>query len=259
MASGDAPPLCEHRPARVNPDASLFVGRRVLAPAIAAVGRHAGVRPAGLLDSAPRHGAGSRAGAPSRSRSHSRSGPDHSDGRCAPARRSARTRTIGAIRHSPPHSTSRQTLDNAAQRRHKGTATLPMRHSQEEGPGFCQEFARAFVFLGNPPSIAQPSLASHTGRHSRHNESFTRRRRSPSLKRIHDTRTHPTAAPARAGTGSMAGCPKSQRITRIYIAVNRRSNWPGAHPPLQPFLIGARVGSHNRPACSGIRPAALPV
>ena len=194
MASGDAPPLCEHRPARVNPDASLFVGRRVLAPAIAAVGRHAGVRPAGLLDSAPRHGAGSRAGAPSRSRSHSRSGPDHSDGRCAPARRSARTRTIGAIRHSPPHSTSRQTLDNAAQRRHKGTATLPMRHSQEEGPGFCQEFARAFVFLGNPPSIAQPSLASHTGRHSRHNESFTRRRRSPSLKRIHDTRTHPTAA-----------------------------------------------------------------
>ncbi len=66
--------------------------------------------------------------------------------------------TVESIRsaRSPPCS-PRAALDNAANCGHKGKrkrVLMPREHV--EGPGFCQESARAFVYPASAPSIAQP-------------------------------------------------------------------------------------------------------
>jgi len=50
-------------------------------------------------------------------------------------------------------------LDNAAQRWHKGRAKRALPREHAEGPGFCHELARAFVYSAFTPRIAHYALA----------------------------------------------------------------------------------------------------
>ncbi len=154
VACWNAPPLCRHRHRRGNPDASLFVLHGACAHAIGAAGPHAGSRHDGLPGNARRRACASHAAASRRSPRRSKSDPDHSGGRYAPARHTGRTHTSDAIRRAPPCTVFPD-----------GNWTTPCKtRIKARRPCPCGD--RMKKARGSVRNLSGPSLFGHPGQHS---------------------------------------------------------------------------------------------
>ena len=123
------------------------------------------------VGSAERHAATTRAGVAVHIPPRSSGCPGRNYCRCVPAARSARSCTADSSSGLPSCERAREPLDNAAQCWHKGRAKRALPREHAEGPGFCHELARAFVYSASTPRIAQCVLASFPGHsHRSHRE-----------------------------------------------------------------------------------------
>ena len=146
---GDWSPLCRRRRRQRNPDASLSVfGERARHFA----GPHAAVHRGKSTDSGHRRGTATRGGGSARNHQRNTDCRGHSRNRCVPGRRIAHNCRVDTISALPPCS-PRTALDKAARDWHKGEATAPPCACAMEGPGFCQECARAFVYPASAKRI----------------------------------------------------------------------------------------------------------
>ena len=134
-------PLWPRRCRERNPDASLSA-RGVYATHFA--GRHGRVHRGGSTGSGRRPGVPIRAGESGRSHHRNIGCHGRSRSKSVPVPRIARNCRVDTTAGLPACS-SRIALDKPARHWHKGMANVP-RARKQEGPGFCQECARAFVY-----------------------------------------------------------------------------------------------------------------
>lgn len=146
----DWSPLWPRRCRERNPDASLSA-RGVYATHFA--GRHGIVRRGGSAGSGHRPGAPIRAGESGRIHHRNIGCRGRSRNRSVPVPRRARNYRVDTTAGLPACS-PRIALDKPARHWHKGMANVP-RARKQEGPGFCQECARAFVYPASGHRISR--------------------------------------------------------------------------------------------------------
>ena len=146
---GDWSPLCRRRRRQRNPDASLSAFGEL---ARHFAGPHAALRRGSSTDNGHRRGTAIRGGGSARNHRRNTDCRDHSRNRCVPGPRIAHNCRVGTISGLPACS-PRTALDKAARDWHKGEATAPPCACAKEGPGFCQECARAFVYPASAKRI----------------------------------------------------------------------------------------------------------